>query len=59
MQFNHHRQGAVGNEWEGMRRIDRDRRQDRQQAIDEQLLQPCPIVARQRRIIEDRDAFGE
>lgn len=41
-----------------VRRIDRDRRQDRQQAVDKQLPQPNTILARQPFMVEYQDAFG-
>ena len=41
-----------------MGRIDRDRRQHGQQAIDEQLPQPGSIFARQCCIVENGDAFA-
>ena len=36
-QLDNHGQGAIGYEREGVRRVDRDRRQHRQQPIDKQL----------------------
>ena len=57
-QFDDHGQGPIGDERKRMRRVDRDRRQDRKQPIGEQLPQPGPIAARQCVMIEDQDAFG-
>ena len=57
-QFNHHGQGAIGNERERMRRVDRDRRQHGKQPIDEQLPQPNAVVAGQRLMVENGNAFA-
>ena len=57
-QFHNHRQGAIGNERERMRRVDRDRGQHREQPIDEQLPQPSAVVAGQRLVVENGNAFG-
>ena len=56
-QLDNHRQGAIGNERERVRRVDRDRRQHRKQPIDEQLLQPNTVVAGQRLVVENGNAF--
>ncbi len=57
-QFYNHGQRAIGEERERMRRVDRDRRQHRQQPVDEQLPQPGEIIAGQRLMVENGDAFG-
>ena len=52
-QFHYHRQGAIGDEREGVRRVDRDRGQHRKQPVDEELPQPSAVVAGQRLMIEN------
>ena len=48
----------VRDERERVRRIDRDRRQNRQQAVDKALLQPDAVGLRQCLMAEDGDLFG-
>jgi hypothetical protein len=57
-QFHNHSQGAIGNEREGMRRVDRNRRQHREQTVDEQLPQPRAVVGCQRFVVENGNSFG-
>ncbi len=63
-QIEHHRQPLVGDERERMRRVERLRRQDREELLAELSLEPGEIFARQRLVdrprAEHRDArFGE
>ncbi len=56
-QLHHHDQRAVWNKREGMRRVDRDRRQHRQQPVDKTLPQPGAIGSGQRVVAEDGNSF--
>src|SRR3984893_1269024 len=56
--FHNHGQRAIGDERKGMRRVDRDRRQNRKQPVDKQLPEPRAVVARQRFVVENGNALG-
>ena len=46
-------EAEVGNEWERMRRVDRQRRQHREDIEEKIILQPLAITGRQRRDVAD------
>ena len=57
-QLERQREAEIGDEGKRMRRIDRQRRQDREDMLKEVLLQPVPLAAGEIGDVEDDDAAG-
>ena len=57
-EFERQTQSEIGNERERMRRIDRERRQNRKHVREEIVLQPLPFATGEVGDLEDHDAIG-